>query len=223
MKRIIPFALVGVMTAAVAAVTPVVASSIPPAAAEAGFNTVALDSDFTRRLPKNWLGGCPNGADGSPTNTSDNTGHVWYNNTWWKSQANSCDVKQVTDPKYGGTVLDLAWRVHFQRTPGGDGHIIQSAGWNNPLPKSGSPSVGFAAPNNAYYEIIARVEPLVPSNVMNFVTWAVTGITGGDPGIEWDVMEIGGDGGGDAADPQLGSRRRVRLALDDVQRSRYRQ
>ena len=55
----------------------------PPGAAAAGLTTLALNSDFTQPLQKNWLGGCPNGPDGSATDTNDNTRHIWYNNVWW--------------------------------------------------------------------------------------------------------------------------------------------
>ena len=174
----------------------------PPGAAAAGLTTLALNSDFTQPLPKNWLGGCPNGPDGSATDTNDNTGHIWYNNFWWgagNQYARPCDVKKVTDRSFGGTILDLSWQVHHQGQPGGDGHTIQTAGWNWPLPSGGSPSVGFAAPNNAYYEMVARSEPRDDSNTMSYITWAVTGITGGDPGTEWDPVEIGGNGGGNGA------------------------
>jgi hypothetical protein len=170
------------------------AAEIPPAAQAAGFTTLALNSDFERPMPKNWLGGCPNGADGSATNTSDNKGHVWYNNIWWKSGSQPCTIRQVADPKYGGITLDIPWLVHYQGTPGGDGHEMQSASWNWPLPVS----AGFAAPNNAYYEMVAREDPVADGNVMNFLTWAVTGITGGDPGIEWDVIELSGNALGSA-------------------------
>src|SRR6266513_5389338 len=65
---------------------------VPAGAQTVGFTTLALNSDFIQAMPKNWLGGCPNGADGSAVNTNDNTGHVWYQNIWWQSQKQPCSV-----------------------------------------------------------------------------------------------------------------------------------
>jgi hypothetical protein len=179
-------------------IIPVASGPTPPIAAQTvGFTTIALNADFTQPLPTNWLGGCPNGPDGSATNTNDDTGHIWYNAIWW-DKAEPCTSKQLADPKYGGTTLDIPWPVHYDPSTS-NGHGMQTASWNWPLPASGSPSVGFSAPNSAYYEITARNEPAADSNVMNFITWAATGITGGDAGIEWDVMEMSGLGGGDGA------------------------
>ena len=73
----------------------------PPAAGSVGYTTLAMNSDFTQQLPENWLGGCPNSANGKPVNLGDNAGHTWFLNPWWSATYQRCSVRQASDPKYG--------------------------------------------------------------------------------------------------------------------------
>ena len=125
--------------------------SVPPNAASWGYTTLAFNSDFTQRLPTNWLGGCPNGADGSQAKTSDDTGHVWWNNIWWSKSYAPCDVAQVYDPVYGGLVLDIPWTVDTATAY--IAHSIQTASWDYNGGNVGA--VGASFPNSAYYEFTA--------------------------------------------------------------------
>jgi len=54
------------------------AQSAPAGAVAAGFTTLALNSDFTKQLRPNWLGGCPVAGSGVGVTrfNADNTGHT---------------------------------------------------------------------------------------------------------------------------------------------------
>src|SRR6516225_180647 len=81
---------------------------VPPGAAAAGFNTLALDDDFTKELPTNWLGGCSHAGNGEPVGNfrADDKRHTWWLNFWWAYNHQRCIVAQKSDPKFGGLVLD---------------------------------------------------------------------------------------------------------------------
>jgi hypothetical protein len=154
---------------------------VPAGAAAAGFTTLALNSDFTQPQAANWLGGCSVAGNGAPTNSSDNTGHNWYLNIWWSNTYQNCGVVQVSDPAFGGTVLDMPWvsKANWQQI----GTVIQSAPWF---------STGTAGtfPNNAYYEITMRMTPIANGAYAAFYTWPVLAMTDtSKAGLEIDVIE----------------------------------
>ena len=140
---------------------------VPPAGAQAaGFTTLAYNGDFSRRLPTNWLGGCPGGPNGSQNDLSDDAGHIWWNNLWWSNSHSPCTISQVTDSTYRGRVLDIPWTVN--NTAPVIGHIIQSASWN--YNGAGKGAVGISFPNNAYYEATTRISPVQPGAFTSFIT-----------------------------------------------------
>ena len=159
----------------------------PPAAGSVGYTTLALNSDFTQQLPENWLGGCPNGANGKPVNLGDNAGagHTWFLNLWWSATYQRCSVRQASDPKYGGTILDIPWTV--QAAYGNIGAVIETASWDATTITS--------FPIGSYYEAVARMTPLSPHTYMALYTWGPGAITNQDCGcaMEWDVMETAGN------------------------------
>jgi hypothetical protein len=164
--------------------------TVPQGASTAGLNTLALNSDFTQQMPVNWVGGCAVAGNGAATNTSDTTGHTWWQNRYWSSNYQPCNIVQVTDPTYGGTVLNIPWVV--DPNYGALGNNLESASWNyNPTTGAGQANT---VPLVSYYEMVARADPpTLRGNYFAFWTWGQAGISGGGPsGIEWDVVE--GDG-----------------------------
>jgi hypothetical protein len=174
-------------------VVPAGAGPTAPAAAQvAGFTTLALNSDFTKQLPANWLGGCAVAGSGTPVGNfnSDDTGHTWWLNLWWSYNYQPCDTAQRADPTFGGLVLDMPWTVDNTHTA--QGTVIQTASWDFVSPASGQSGRGTAVsfPINSYYEFTARMTPLTNGTYLALYTWAPEGIAAQSlSGIEWDVIE----------------------------------
>jgi hypothetical protein len=177
--------------------------SVPAGAAAAGFTTQALNSDFTEPLPSNWLGGCPNGANGQPVTGyfNDDTGHTWWLNLWWSQSYQNCNTKQITDPVYGRLVVDMPWTVDNAHTA--QGTVIQSASWDyNRDGKAvcsngncrGGQGTANDFPPNAYFEIVARMTPALPGAYFVMNTWPSLAMSDSNRGgIELDVIETDGN------------------------------
>lgn len=164
----------------------------PPGAETAGYTTLALDNDFTKPMPANWLGGCANPGNGQPNNPmyfDDGGPHSWWQNRWWSRGYQPCNIGPVTDPVYGGTVLDIPWVV--DPNYGALGNNLVSASWDyDPVKHIGQ---ARTFPVGSYYEIVGRADPpALRGNYFAFWTWGEAGLSGGPSGIEWDVIE--GDG-----------------------------
>lgn len=158
-------------------------SGAPPGATSAGYTTLAFDSDFTRQLAPNWLGGCHNAGAGTPVDNSDLHAHNWWLNIWWARNYQWCVVTQRTDPQYGGLVLDMPWVVDSAHAAYGT--TLQTAAWDASGDK-------LTFPHGSYYEISARVSPVdTPGVFLGFHTWGVGGVYDQNCAcsIEWDVVE----------------------------------
>jgi hypothetical protein len=169
---------------------------VPAGATPAGFTTLALNSDFRQKLASNWLGGCAAAGNGSPVNTNDTTGHTWWMNIWWSYTYQPCNVVQVADPVFGGTVLDIPWTVDINAE--NVGTVIQSAAWFS----TGAPGTALTFPNNAYYEITLRIVPIAPGSWGGMFTWPLLAMTDSSKaGLEYDIIELdtGKLGASDAA------------------------
>jgi hypothetical protein len=168
---------------------PVMVSSAPSGAVAAGFTTLALNSDWTSPMPKNWLGECPNGPDGSWPNNfyADDTGHTWWLNLWWSYDYQHCIVSQVQDPDYGGLVLDMPWTVDTAAAAVGTEIETASADYNGQ-----GQGTANSFPPGMYLEMVARNTPYtVPGNYFAFYTWGVGGIYDqAYSSTEWDVAEV---------------------------------
>jgi hypothetical protein len=159
----------------------------PPGAATAGFTTLALNSDFTKQLSANWLGGCAIAGNGAPVNTSDAGAHNWWMNVWWSRTYQPCTVVQVSDPVFGGLTLDIPWTVDTKTN--NIGTAIQSQRWSSTR-TVGSSNDGVNFPNNAYYEITLRLSPVAPARWGSMFTWPVLAMTdGSQQGLEHDIIE----------------------------------
>jgi hypothetical protein len=162
----------------------------PAGAQAAGFTTIALNSDFTQPMPDGWMGNCAHPGDGTPNNPqfyNDDKPHMWWQNIWWSAQYEGCVIGQVTDPVYGGTVLDMPWTVDSRAASVGT--IMQSASWDY----NGSTGAGAinSFPNNSYYEITFRITPVKPAAWGGMNTWTPEGIWQTDgAGLEQDIVEL---------------------------------
>lgn len=194
---IVAAALCIAATAAGARVLSGGASSLPPGASSAGYTTQALNDDFTQTMPSNWLGGCAtpgNGAANSPSSSDDGGPHHWWQNIWWMTGYQPCNVSQVTDPTYGGTVLDLPWVVdNTSNSTDIIGNTLESASWDyNPSTNTGQ---ARTYSNGSYYEVVARIDPpTLQGNYFAFWTWGERGISNqSQSGTEWDIVETNGE------------------------------
>jgi len=161
----------------------------PGPAAALGFTTLALNSDFTQQMPTNWLGGCPNGANGQVPDTNDVTGHTWWINRYWNSTYQPCNIAQVQDPAGGGLVLDIPWTVDANF--GSLGNNIETASWNYNVSTGTGSAVHF--PNNIYMEIVFKAAPITNSNYNAYWTWDTRGMASGSTAyFEWDDIEADG-------------------------------
>ena len=166
---------------------------VPPGAAAAGFNTLALNDDFTKQLPHNWLGGCSHAGNGEPVGDfrADDKGHNWWLNFWWAYNHQRCIVAQKSDPKFGGLVLDMPWTVDTASAKMGT--VIETASWDyNSSTHTGTAN---SFPIGSYYQITARIEPSATRGAyMTLHTWGPDGIADQNCGcvMEWDVMETSG-------------------------------
>lgn len=164
--------------------------SPPAVAASAGYTTLAWDDDFTKPQPDQWLGGCSNPGNGAftnPTYFDDGGPHRWWMNIWWSAGYQPCNVGPITDPTYGGTVLNIPWIV--DNAYSAVGTVIETASWDrNPVTGAGKANT---FPKGVYLEVVSR---MVPHNVegayMILHTWGEYGVSNQSrPDIEWDVME----------------------------------
>ena len=163
--------------------------TVPPGAQVAGYTTLALNNDFTQPMPDQWLGGCANPGNGQPNNpmyNDDGGPHSWWQNRWWSRGYQPCNIGQLTDPSYGGMVLDIPWVVNPSYSSLGNN--LMTASWDyNPVTHIGQ---ARTYPNGTYYEITARIDPpTMLGNYFAFWTWGEAGLSGGPSGIEWDVVE----------------------------------
>jgi len=168
-------------------------SSIPGGARAAGFNTVALNEDFTKQKPADWLGGCAHAGDGRPVLPwgQDDHGHTWWLNFWWAYGSQPCLTAQRQDPQYGGLALDLPWHVNTAKAA--EGTVIESISENYNSQNHTGTAIAF--PLGSYYQIIARFSPTdLPGVLLTLHTWGPDGVWSYDCGcvIEWDVMETSG-------------------------------
>jgi hypothetical protein len=182
-------------------VPPGVKPQMPAGAAAAGFTTLALDSDFTKQMPAGWLGGCPTPGNGqwplTPQFFDDGKPHIWWQNIWWSAQYQGCSTGPVTDPVFGGTVLDMPWTV--DNVYNAVGTTIQTASWdynqNGGWPTNAQ-GQSHDYPNNAYYEVTLRQTPIAAGVYSVLNTWGPLGISpdkhpnGWAQTIEWDMEEV---------------------------------
>jgi hypothetical protein len=164
-------------------------STVPAGAATAGFTTLALNSDFSQPMAANWLGGCSTAGNGAPTTWGDFHGHTWWLNIWWSNSYQNCNTVQATDPVFGGTVLHMPW-PSVDANYANRGTTLQTASWNY---DSGNPGNGDAVtfPQNAYYEIVARITPVARGAYIGFWTWPSSALNGTiTSGLEYDVIEL---------------------------------
>jgi hypothetical protein len=169
-------------------------SSVPAGAAAAGFTTLALSSDFTQQMPAGWLGGCVTPGNGKPVDPQyywDGQPHTWWMNIWWAPIYQNCTVSQVQDPTFAGLVLNMPWTVEDIGIA--IGTVIQSGSWDYD-PVKGKGTV-HSYPNNAYYEITARITPLLPGAYFVLHTWPPAGMSDANykGGHELDVIETSGN------------------------------
>jgi hypothetical protein len=148
----------------------------PPGAAAAGFTTLAANYDFTQRLPSGWLGCQP----------WDGHAHQWYQDA---GGGVPCDIHQVTDPKYGGTVLDLRWKPSYLGK--GFPFTFQQIYTHSP---DGTLATDFP---NAYYEATFRTETTpdvsgrfeeLPAGVISWWSWPHV-LSGQQIGWELDFID----------------------------------
>lgn len=186
-------------------VPPQVAATVPPGALSAGFTTQALNSDFTQPLPKGWLGGCPNDADGT-WDMNDATGHTWWIGLWWFWTYTSCTVTQAQDPVAGSLVLDMPWPIDSSNFHYANGVAIETTYFKG---SSGTDGQAVTFPNNVYYEVVARQTPILPASFMAAgVTWPIEAVVDqSKAGLEDDIIELdtGRLGNSDAALHNWGS------------------
>jgi hypothetical protein len=167
--------------------------STPPApagAAAAGFTTLALNSDFTQKMPAGWLGGCAtpgNGQPVSPQYHDDGGPHIWWMNIWWSATYQNCNTVQLQDPDLGGLTLDMPWTVAASAYSVGT--VIQSGSWDYD-PKVPQGQV-HDFPNNAYYEIVLRLTPVIPASWGGMFSWPSKAMADGTQGgLEYDTIEL---------------------------------
>ena len=160
--------------------------AVPPAAAAAGFRTLALNTDFSQPQPPGWFGCLGSGP-----------GHTWYQGIQagdfgtpvpCSTSGGTSRFNLVTDPSINEQVLDLTFLpgdIDFNR------HYttIQTVD-DSTLP----PVHGIVFPSSYYMEATYRVQsvPAVPREEIGGTWWGFwqAGEGVNPPGGRWNTLEI---------------------------------
>jgi hypothetical protein len=170
-------------TAPAAAFEPM--DTIPIAAVKAGFTSLAMDIDFTRPLPTNWLGGCGIAGSGDPVDFTGISGRILNQNFWWDPTEVPCDTVQVPEPPFGmGLTLDMPWSV--SRGQAGWPYSVGNTLITFPANFTDTPENTYGAtyPLGEYIEIEFRTGDLRPGQIATLYSWYP-----GNDVVELDVAE----------------------------------
>jgi len=155
----------------------------PPQASAVGFTTLARNDDFTQTQPSNWLN--------CNYNTNAASWFLWrffFSNTTYSSNTNvGCNAwPQVTDPVYGGTVLDSVWRGSWAQGEPHDWTLIATA------PDGNAGSTNAVEYPMGYYEFEARSD-YDNGDPMGWSDWSQS--VDGNPALELDFLQAAGTNG----------------------------